>query len=249
VESGGIVTMSKSKNNGVDPQVLVEEFGADTARLFMMFAAPPEQTLEWSDEGVHGANRFMRRLWKAVHTHVEAGAAPPLDVRALDQRQRELRRQAQQTLAKVTDDIGRRRTFNTAIAAVMELLNAAAKFEDATPQGRAVLQETLEIAVLGLSPIVPHATHALWAALGHQRALIDEPWPAVDASALTQATQEIVVQVNGKVRGRVQIATGAGEDTARAAALADANVQKFVGSAAIVKVIWVPGKLVNVVVR
>jgi leucyl-tRNA synthetase len=249
VESGGVVTMSKSKNNGVDPQVLVEEFGADTARLFMMFAAPPEQTLEWSDEGVQGASRFMRRLWKAVHTHVEAGAAPPLDKRALDERQRELRRQAQQTLAKVTDDIGRRRTFNTAIAAVMELLNAAVKFEDATPQGRAVLQEALEIAVLGLSPIVPHATHALWAALGHGRALVDEPWPAVDASALLQDTQEIVVQVNGRVRGRVQIATGADEATARAAALADAHVQKFVAGAAIVKVIWVPGKLINVVMR
>ena len=264
VESGGIVTMSKSKNNGVDPQALVDEFGADTARLFTMFAAPPEQTLEWSDEGVQGAYRFIKRLWKAVHEHVasargsgegalrgdamSAAAAGPWDKAALTDAQRAIRRQAHQTLAKVTDDIGRRRTFNTAIAAVMELLNALSKFPQSTVLDRRGMQEALEIAVLTLSPIIPHVTHALWRGLGHATALIDEPWPAVDAAALEQSTIELVVQVNGKLRARIHIAADADEKSAREAALADANVQKFMGGAAIRKVIVVPGKLVNVVV-
>src|SRR5271156_5538080 len=180
VESGGVVTMSKSKNNGVDPQALVDEFGADTARLFTMFAAPPEQTLEWSDEGVQGAYRFIKRLWKAVHEHASQGLPPVLDKSALTAAQRTIRRQAHQTLAKVTDDIGRRRTFNTAIAAVMELLNAIARFEQRSPQDRSVIHEGLEIAVLGLGPIVPHVAHALWRGLGHEGALIDAPWIEVD---------------------------------------------------------------------
>ena len=248
VESGGVVTMSKSKNNGVDPEILVEEFGADTARLFMMFAAPPEQTLEWSDEGVHGAYRFIKRLWKAVHEHVSQGAPPALDKSALNEAQRALRRQSHQTLAKVTDDIGRRRTINTAIAAVMELLNAIAKFPQHSPQDRSVVQEGLEIAVLGLGPIIPHVTHALWRALGYAGALIDEPWMAVDAQALQSSTVTIVVQVNGKLRGRISLAADADEDAVRAAALADPNVKKFIGTAKVRKVIIVPGKLVNVVV-
>jgi len=248
VESGGVVTMSKSKNNGVDPEILVEEFGADTARLFMMFAAPPEQTLEWSDEGVHGAYRFIKRLWKAVHEHVSQGAPPALDKSALNEAQRALRRQSHQTLAKVTDDIGRRRTINTAIAAVMELLNAIAKFPQHSPQDRSVAQEGLEIAVLGLGPIIPHVTHALWRALGYAGALIDEPWMAVDAQALQSSTVTIVVQVNGKLRGRISLAADADEDAVRAAALADPNVKKFIGTAKVRKVIIVPGKLVNVVV-
>ena len=172
VNYDGLGTMSKSKNNGVDPQSLVEKYGADTARLFMMFAAPPEQTLEWSDEGVQGAFRFIRRLWTAVHQHVTAGAAVPLDKSALTAAQKDLRRAAHQALVKVTDDIGRRRTFNTAVAAVMELLNAVSRFEDRSPQGRAVVQEALEIAVIGLSPMVPHVCHALWQALGHAGATI-----------------------------------------------------------------------------
>jgi leucyl-tRNA synthetase len=247
VESGGVVTMSKSKNNGVDPQDLVEEFGADTARLFTMFAAPPEQTLEWSDEGVQGAYRFIKRLWKAVHDHVALGATSTLETESLNTLQRTLRRQSHQALAKVTDDIGRRRTFNTAIAAVMELLNSLSKFKVETAQDRSVMQEALEISILALSPIIPHATHALWHALGHARALIDEPWPSTDAAALAQSTLEIVVQVNGKLRSRVSVATDADEATMRAAALADPNVQKFIGAGAVRKVIVVPGKLVNVV--
>jgi leucyl-tRNA synthetase len=248
VESGGVVTMSKSKNNGVDPQALIDEFGADTARLFTMFAAPPEQTLEWSDEGVQGAYRFIKRLWKAVYEHVSNGEAVPLDKGALDESQRAIRRQAHHTLAKVTDDIGRRRTFNTAIAAVMELLNALAKFPQATPQDRSVMHEALEIAVLALSPIIPHVTHALWRALGHAKALIDEPWTPVDPGALEQSTVQIVVQVNGKLRGRIAVPADAGEAALREAALREPHVLKFVGSAPIKKVIVVRGKLVNVVV-
>jgi leucyl-tRNA synthetase len=247
VESGGVVTMSKSKKNGVDPQALVDEFGADTARLFTMFAAPPEQTLEWSDEGVQGAYRFIKRLWKAVHEHVSRGAVAPLDKPSLGEAQLAIRRQAHHTLGKVTDDIGRRRTFNTAIAAVMELLNALARFPQSGAQDRSVMQESLEIAVLALSPIIPHVTHALWRALGHTTALIDEPWMKVDPAALEQASVEIVVQVNGKLRARINVPVGAADEAVRATALADQNVQKFVGTAAIRKVVIVPGKLVNVV--
>jgi leucyl-tRNA synthetase len=247
VESGGVVTMSKSKNNGIDPQALVDEFGADTARLFTMFAAPPEQTLEWSDEGVQGAYRFIKRLWKAVYDHVTQSPAAPVDKSALNESQRAIRRQAHQSLAKMTDDIGRRRTFNTAIAAAMELLNALAKPTQRLPQDRSVMQEALEIVVLGLSPIIPHVTHALWKALGHERALIDEPWRAVDAEALLTSTITLVVQVNGKLRGHITVAAGADQDTVRAAALAEPHAQKFIGGA-VRKVIIVPGKLVNIVV-
>jgi leucyl-tRNA synthetase len=244
--------MSKSKKNGVDPQALVDEFGADTARLFTMFAAPPEQTLEWSDEGVQGASRFIKRLWKAVHDHVKQGAPAALDTAALSEGQRTIRRQAHQTLAKITDDIGRRRTFNTAIAAAMELLNALAKASHGarqnSPQDGSVMQEALEIVVLGLSPIIPHVTHVLWHALGHRTALIDEPWMPVDSAALQTASIPMVVQVNGKLRGHITVAVGADEGTVRAAALADPHVQKFLGAGEIRKVIIVPGKLVNIVV-
>jgi len=248
VESSGIGTMSKSKNNGVDPQSLVERYGADTARLFTMFAAPPEQSLEWSDEGVDGAFRFMKRLWKAVHQHVGGGAVTALDVPALDEAQRTLRRQVHETLVKVTTDIGRRRTFNTAIAAVMELMNAVARFDDRSPQGRAVVQEALEIVVLVLSPVVPHACHALWRELGHAGAVVDERWPELDSRALERAAVEVVVQVNGKLRGRVTVPVGADETTVREAALADANVQRFMEGKPVRKFVYVPGKLANVVV-
>jgi leucyl-tRNA synthetase len=250
VESGGIGTMSKSKGNGVDPQSLVEQYGADTARLFMMFAAPPEQSLEWSDEGVEGAFRFMKRLWKAVHQHVSQGpaAAGTVDRVALTPAQRDTRRQVHETLAKVTVDIGRRRTFNTAIAAVMELMNSLAKFDDRSPQGRAVMQEALDTVVLVLQPVVPHACHALWRELGHEGPVVDERWPVVDESALARDTIEVVVQVNGKLRGRVTVPSGAGESEVRDAALADANVQKFMEGRPVRKFVYVPGKLANVVV-
>ena len=249
VETSGIGTMSKSKNNGVDPQALVEQYGADTARLFMMFAAPPEQSLEWSDEGVEGAFRFMKRLWKAVHGHVQGGPlAAPLDRAALTPAQREIRRQVHETLRKITHDIGTRRTFNTAIAAVMELLNALGKFDDRSAQGRAVMQEALEIVVLGLSPVVPHACHALWHELGHAGAVIDERWPQVEQDALARDAIEVVVQVNGKLRGRVTVPSGADEAQVRAAALADEGVQKYMEGRPVKKFVYVRGKLANVVV-
>jgi len=248
VQSGGVGTMSKSKNNGVDPQMLVDTLGADTARLFTMFTAPPEQTLEWSDEAMQGASRFLKRIWKAVHAHAAGGAADAINPAGLDETQKALRRQVHQTLAKVSDDIGRRRTFNTAIAAVMELLNAITRAETRTPADRAVLQEALNLTVLMLSPIVPHICHRLWNVLGHSGAIIDQPWPQPDGSALIAETREIVVQVNGKVRGRVSVAATATEAEIRAAALADDNVQRFVGGEVVKKVIVVPGRLVNVVV-
>jgi len=248
VEYGGLATMSKSKNNGVDPQALIDRYGADTARLFIMFAAPPELSLEWSDEAVEGQFRFLKRLWKMVHGHLESGAVPPLDPGRLDGPQKALRRLAHQTLAKVGDDIGRRRTFNTAIAAVMELLNAVSRAGDTSTHGRAVEREALSIAVLALSPVVPHITHALWAALGSTRAVVDEPWPQVDPAALSQDELELVVQVNGKLRGRITVAHDADEAATRAAALADPTVARFLGERSVRKVIVVPGKLVNVVI-
>ncbi|HEY1874126.1 MAG TPA: leucine--tRNA ligase [Steroidobacteraceae bacterium] len=244
----GLGKMSKSEGNGVDPEGLVERFGADTARLFIMFASPPEQTLEWSDEGVQGAWRFLRRLWTAVYEHVTGGAPPALVPQALTPAQRELRRVAHQALAKATDDIGRRRNFNTAIAAVMELLNAVQRFTDTTPPGRAVRHEALGLAVLILSPITPHVCHALWLALGHPTPPIDEPWPVPDAQALATETHAIVVQVNGKLRGHISVPVSADEAAVRAAALADDNVRKFVADRPVRRVIIVPGKLVNVVV-
>ncbi len=248
VNYDGLGTMSKSKNNGVDPQSLVEKYGADTARLFMMFTAPPEQSLEWSDEGVQGAFRFIRRLWKAVHEHVAQGAAGKPDLANLTPAQKELRRAAHQALTKVTDDIGRRRTFNTAVAAVMELLNTVSRFADPTEQGRAVVQEALEIATLCLSPIVPHVCHALWHELGHAEAIIDVRWPAVDASALAQDAITLVVQVNGKLRGQITVPVDADAETVKAAALAEESVRKFVGEGPPKKIVVVPRKLVNVVV-
>ncbi len=243
----GLGTMSKSKNNGVDPQRLIERFGADTARLFMMFAAPPEQTLEWSDEGVQGSHRFIRRLWHAVHEHVRRGPAPPLERSALSAAASDLRRTAHQGLAKAADDIGRRHNFNTAIAAMMELVNAVGRFEEADPRDRAVRQEALEIAVLALSPIIPHVCDALWRALGHERALTDERWPDPDPAALVREEVQIVVQVNGKLRARLTVPMGADDDRARDAALADERVRKFVGERPVKKVIVVRDKLVNVV--
>jgi leucyl-tRNA synthetase len=248
VEYGGIGTMSKSRRNGVDPQALVDRYGADTARLFTMSNVPPEHTFEWSDEGVEGAFRFLKRLWKIVHAHVEGGPAGRPDIAALDRAGRDLRRKLHQTLVKVGDDIGRRRMFNTAIAAAMELYNELAGYADRSPQGRAVMQEALDLMVLMLAPVIPHATQAMWRALGHDTLLVDERWPAADASALAQDTSTIVVQVNGKLRGRIDVAVDAAEATVREAALADPAVARFVAGQPVRKVIYVPGKLVNVVV-
>jgi leucyl-tRNA synthetase len=240
--------MSKSKGNTVDPQGLIDQYGADTVRLFTMFAAPPEQSLEWSESGVEGASRFLKRLWKLVYRHVEAGAPAELKIAALNDAQKAIRRSVHSTLAKVSDDVGRRYTFNTAIAANMELMNTLSRFDDDSEQGRAVMQEALDAVALMLSPIVPHITHTLWAALGHQQAVIDSSWPAVDEAALVQASIALVVQVNGKVRGRINVAADAAQDVIEAAVMNEDNVQKFIADKTVRKIIVVPGKLVNVVV-
>jgi len=254
----GMGTMSKSRGNGVDPNLLTAQYGADTARLFMMFTAPPEQSLEWSDDGVIGANRFLRRLWKAVFDHVSAGGAVTgadrLDAAgaaagSLSPADRDLRRDAHRTLGKVEDDIGRRRVFNTAVASVMELLNAIGRHAaESGPASRAVRQEALEIAVMCLAPIVPHICHALWQALGQGGELWRARWRSPDAAALVQDAIEIVVQVNGKLRGRVSVAPDASEDVVKSAALADEGVRRFLEGREPKKVIVVKGKLVNVVV-
>lgn len=240
--------MSKSKGNTVDPQALIDQYGADTARLFMMFAAPPEMSLEWSDKAVEGANRFLKRLWRAVNEHVEQGAVTELDNDKLSDNLRDLRRQAYQALAKVSDDIGRRHTFNTAIAAVMELMNAISKLADDSDQGRAVVKESLELVVLMLSPITPHICHQLWQTLGHDEAIIDADWPQVDEAALKQDKIELIVQVNGKLRSKIAVAADADQEAIEAVAFAEENIQKFTDGKEVRKVILVPGRLLNIVV-
>ncbi|NJD08850.1 MAG: leucine--tRNA ligase [Methylococcaceae bacterium] len=248
VHVGGIEKMSKSKNNGVDPEALVNRYGADTVRLFTMFAAPPEQSLEWSDSGVEGAFRFLKRLWRQVHEHVQAGPAPALDKAALDDRQKTLRRQVHETLRKVTDDFGRRLTFNTAIAANMELLNALSRFDDDSAQGRAVRHEALSLVALMLSPIIPHVSHRLCRELGCSDLAASAPWPRVDEDALQRSEMDLVVQVNGKLRSKITVSADAANDAIEAAALADESVQRFLEGKPVRKVIVVPNKLVNVVV-
>jgi leucyl-tRNA synthetase len=252
VQWEGMRTMSKSKNNGVDPTDLVARFGADAIRVFMMFKAPPEDTLEWSDDGVEGSARFLRRLWRVVWEHVEKGpvaGGPRQDLVALSPGQREMRRMAHATLVKVTDDYSRRRVFNTVVAHIMELMNALKAFEDASEQGRAVRHEAIELVVQMLAPIAPHICHVLWRELGHTDPLIDHPWPHADPQALVQDRIEVVVQVNGKLRAKVEVGASASKDEISAAALADATIQKWIEGKPVRKVIVPPGgKLVNVVV-
>jgi leucyl-tRNA synthetase len=248
VQVGGTEKMSKSKNNGVDPQALIDQYGADTARLFMMFAAPPEQSLEWSDAGVEGANRFLRRLWKAVYEHVEAGACAAYTSGELPAPTRDFRRQLHQTIAKVSDDIERRKQFNTAIAAIMELMNAMAKLEAADPATRAVKQEALEAVVLMLAPIVPHICRSLIKALKPGACLVGSPWPVADEAALARDEIELMLQVNGKLRGKLRVAVDATQDAIEQAALASPEVLRFMEGKPARKVVVVPGRLVNVVV-
>ncbi|MGH8460758.1 MAG: leucine--tRNA ligase [Stenotrophobium sp.] len=240
--------MSKSKGNTVDPEVILKSHGADAVRLFMMFTAPPEQSLEWNDAGIDGAMRFLKRLWKKVHDHVGAGAVPALDRAGLTAGQKDLRRKLHQTLQKLGDDIGRRYSYNTAVAAAMELVNALYKFEDSSANGRAVTQEVLDGLVAALSPIVPHICHELWQALGHAEAVIDARWPQVEAAALLADEITLAVQVNGKLRGQVQVPVGATPEQIIETALADAGVQRFVTGQVIRKKIVVPGKLVSLVI-
>ena len=241
--------MSKSKGNTVDPQELIEQYGADTVRLFIMFAAPPEQSLEWSDSGVEGAHRFLKRLWKQVHNHVGHGESPELDTEALNENQKALRRKTHETIKKVTDDFGRRLTFNTAIAAVMELSNEIAKSGDREGNGLAVEREALETAVQLLAPIVPHMSHSLWAALGHKDCLLDSPWPTVDEDALVRSSIDLVVQINGKVRAKIQVPADADETSVLAVAQDNENVQKFLAGKEIKMRKVIPGKLVTFAVK
>ncbi|NLO80141.1 MAG: leucine--tRNA ligase [Xanthomonadaceae bacterium] len=250
VKIGGIEKMSKSKNNGVDPQTLIEKYGADTVRLFTMFAAPPDQSLEWSDSGVEGAYRFLRRLWSVVNTHVQRGPAPALTVDALDAAQRALRRKTHEVIKGASEDIGERYTFNTAIAKVMELINAVSKsLDDTAPQTRAVIQEALDAAVLILAPITPHICHELWHALGHEEAVIDAAWPKHDPAALVRDTVTLAVQVNGKLRGTIEVAADADQAAIEERAKAEPNVARFLEGKQLVRVIVVPQRLVNLVVK
>jgi leucyl-tRNA synthetase len=279
---GGTEKMSKSKNNGVDPQSMVAKYGADTVRLFSMFAAPPEQSLEWNEAGVEGMARFLRRFWREVMTHAagpdhpslslpppsgnvsssvlpQAGegaeggrggdAAGVVDPASLTPTQKTLRRQLHETIQKVSDDIGRRLSFNTAIAALMELLNAIGKFDDQSDQGRAVRHEALEAMVLLLNPVTPHIAHTLWQVLGHSETLIeDQPWPKVDTAALAKDSVTLAIQVNGKLRGTIEVAVSEGKDEIERLALAEPKVAEFVAGQTPKKIIVVPGKIVNIVV-
>jgi leucyl-tRNA synthetase len=239
--------MSKSKGNTVDPQALIDRHGADTVRLFTMFAAPPEQSLEWSDDGVAGAYRFLRRLWKAVHAHLARGSVAPLDRAGLTGAARALHRKTHITIAKVSDDFGRRQTFNTAVAAVMELLNDITRLDPDAPQAAAVEREALETAVLLLAPVVPHITQALWRHLGHTEPLVDARWPVADPDALEDDQVTLAVQVNGKVRAQLSVAVDADRDGIERQALAEPNVARFTAGKTVRKVILVPRRLVNIV--
>jgi leucyl-tRNA synthetase len=259
IEYDGIGTMSKSKRNGVDPQDMIERYGADTARFYVMQANPPTDTVLWSDESVEGSFKFLRRLWTMVHEHVQGGVVArwgdtphPSSTRGmslgeLDSTLKELRFKLHKTIEKVGDDYGRRMQFNTAIAAVREMLNLYTDLKDRSPAARAVAQEVLEDAVLLLAPVIPHVTTALWSELRPGTRLLDQPWPTVDAGALVQDSIEIVVQVNGKLRGRVQVPSNATQELVQQIVLANEAIAKFI-TGAIKKFIYVPGKLANVVI-
>jgi leucyl-tRNA synthetase len=241
--------MSKSKGNTVDPQPLIEEYGADTVRLFMMFAAPPDQGLEWSDAGVDGAHRFLKRLWRQVYDRKQAGWQPsPLVTESLDDTAKALRRKLHETIGRVSDDVEKRQTFNTVIAANMELFNELNRFEVTDAVASGVVTEVLQNMVKMLSPIVPHIAHALWSEVGGTGLVIDAPWPEVDTSALVRDEIELVVQVNGKLRGKILVAASADKATQEAAAIANPDVQRYLEGVSIKKVIVVPGRLINIVV-
>jgi leucyl-tRNA synthetase len=248
VKIGGMEKMAKSKNNGIDPQAIVENYGADTARLFMMFAAPPELSLEWSDHGLEGANRFVRRLWRLVFEHVQKGIATKYVSGELTPEQQKLRTQLHQTIQKVTNDIAVRQQFNTAIASVMELLNSYSKVAFVEHPGRQLAQELLEAVVLVMSPIIPHICEELWQYLCPNTVLLDQPWLKVDAKALDVNEVEIIIQVNGKLRGKLMVDKSLSKEHIEALAKNNPNVSKFILGQEIKKVIVVPGKLVNIVV-
>lgn len=245
----GMTKMSKSKNNGIDPQEMVEKYGADTVRLFMMFASPAEMTLEWQESGVEGAKRFLGRVWNLVYQYQQNPAKTSLDITALSAAQKSLRREVHKTIAKVSDDIGRRQTFNTAIAAVMELMNKLTKASLESEQDRAVMAEALSAVVRMLYPITPHICFELWQALGNESNIDTAEWVKADEAAMVEDEKLIVVQVNGKVRGKVTIPATSSEEEIKAAAKADPNVAKFLDGKEILKEIYIPLKMLNFVVK
>ncbi|MDX2418611.1 MAG: leucine--tRNA ligase [Xanthomonadales bacterium] len=248
VAIGAIEKMSKSKNNGVDPVHLVERYGADTVRLFSMFASPPDQSLEWSDSGVEGAFRFLRRLWFMSTEHIDAGPVENLNIHELNAEQKTIRRYVHDTIAKVSDDVGRRQTFNTAIAAVMELSNHLGRFEDRSPQGRAVLDEAWRAVVRLMAPITPHICETLWQMMGETGSVVSARWPEADETARVRDQITLVVQVNGKLRARMALAPGCDQEQAMAAAMADENVTRHIDGKTIRKVIYISDRLLNIVV-
>ena len=248
VHVGGTEKMAKSKNNGVDPQTMVDRYGADTVRLFSMFAAPPEQSLDWNESGVEGMSRFIRRLWNQAGKHVAGGRPGPLDTSALSPAGKALRRQLHETIQKVGDDYGRRHTFNTAIAAVMELLNSLSRYDEASENAAALRQEAFESVTLLLNPITPHTSHALWQKLGHgETTLEDLCFPKADESALARDSVTLAIQVNGKLRGTLDVALDLPREQLEQLALAEPNVQRFMEGLSVRKVIVVPGKIINIV--
>jgi leucyl-tRNA synthetase len=248
VQIGAVEKMSKSKNNGVDlgGRRIIKKSG--TVRLFSMFASPPDQSLEWSDSGVEGAFRFLRRLWFMSTEHIEAGPLEELNTSELTAEQKTIRRHVHNTIAKVTDDIGRRQTFNTAIAAVMELTNHLGRFEDRSPQGRAILDEAWRAVVRLMAPITPHICEILWEMLGETGSLVNSAWPEYDEKARVQDQVMLVVQVNGKLRARLELSPGCDEETAMEAAMAEQNVVRHTSGKDIRKVIHIPDRLLNIVV-
>ncbi|AGI22557.1 leucine--tRNA ligase [Pseudomonas sp. MT3] len=247
VEIGGTEKMSKSKNNGVDPQAMIDAYGADTCRLFMMFASPPDMSCEWSDSGIEGANRFLRRVWRLAQAHVNAGPAGAVDKSALDDAQKAIHRAIHLAIRQASQDVGQHHKFNTAIAAVMTLMNVLEKAPAESAADRALLQEGLETVTLLLAPITPHICHVVWQELGKDGAVIDASWPQVDEAALVQDSLQLVVQVNGKLRGHIEMPASASREEVEAAARANENVLRFTDGLTIRKVIVVPGKLVNIV--
>ncbi|WP_343554059.1 leucine--tRNA ligase [Pantoea sp.] len=244
----GMSKMSKSKNNGIDPQLMVERYGADTVRLFMMFASPAEMTLEWQESGVEGANRFLKRVWKLAYEHINNGATVALDVDNLNDDQKALRRDLHKTIAKVADDVGRRQTFNTAIAAIMELMNKLIRAPQESEQDRALMQEALMAVTRLLYPFTPHASYVLWQALGGEGSIDEASWPVADEAAMVEDSLLVVVQVNGKVRGKITVAKDATQEQVQARAAQEHLVAKYLDGVTIRKVIYVPGKLLNLVV-
>jgi len=245
VTFGGIEKMSKSKNNGVDPQTLIDQYGADTVRLYTMFTSPPDQSLEWSDEGVEGAHRFLKRLW-TLAVSIQGNTNQAADMGSLGQAQQDARREVHAALKKANFDYGRQQ-YNTVVSACMTMVNVLNKL-GSSDQDRMVLTEGVSIILRLLAPIAPHATHYLWCELDYGEDILSAEWPLVDESALVQESIEMVVQVKGKVRGKIQVAPDADNATIEAVALANENVQRFIDGASIRKIIVVPGKLVNVVI-